>query len=125
MFSFARIRGAALTGEGFEVPGDFDPQAWFDREMGVWVPGRGEKPLVVELLFDKVVGTFARDREWHSGQVVEERADGVYVKFETNQTPEVLRFVLGQGHTVKVLGPPELVDMARGEIERMRRIYGA
>jgi predicted DNA-binding transcriptional regulator YafY len=37
--------------------------------------------------------------------------------------PEVLRWALGQGHTVKVLNPPELVAMVREEVEKMRGMY--
>jgi predicted DNA-binding transcriptional regulator YafY len=67
---------------------------------------------------------FALDREWHSGQEVEEREGGrVYVKFETSQMPEVLRFVLGQGRTVKALGPPELVEQIKAEVECVRGMY--
>jgi predicted DNA-binding transcriptional regulator YafY len=79
----------------------------------------------VELLFDKEIGTFALDRQWHSAQTVEEREGGsVYVKFETSQMPEALRFVLGQGHTVKALGPAELVERVKAESERVWRMYG-
>jgi predicted DNA-binding transcriptional regulator YafY len=38
--------------------------------------------------------------------------------------PEVLRWVLGQGHTVKALGPPELVEQVKAEAERVRGMYG-
>jgi hypothetical protein len=37
--------------------------------------------------------------------------------------PEVFRWVLGQGHTVKALGPTELVEMVKGESERVRGMY--
>jgi predicted DNA-binding transcriptional regulator YafY len=89
--------------------------------MGVWASSR--TPQTVELLFDKEIGIFALDRDWHSGQAVEEREDGVYVRFETSQMPEVLRFVLGQGHTVKVLGPSELVEQVKAETEKVRGMY--
>jgi predicted DNA-binding transcriptional regulator YafY len=38
--------------------------------------------------------------------------------------PEVLRFVLGQGHTVKVLKPATLAKMVKDEAERVRGMYG-
>ena len=43
----------------------------------------------------------------------------VDIKFNTTQIPEVL----GQGHTVKVLGPPELVEMVKAECDRVRGMY--
>jgi predicted DNA-binding transcriptional regulator YafY len=45
------------------------------------------------------------------------------VKFTTTQMPEVLRWVLGQGHTVKVLNPPELVKMVKDEVRNIQEIY--
>jgi predicted DNA-binding transcriptional regulator YafY len=91
--------------------------------MGVWASSR--VPQTVELLFDREIGIYALDRQWHSAQTVEERKDGsVYVKFETSQMPEVLGFVLGQGHTVKALGPAELVEKVKAESERVRGMYG-
>ena len=66
----------------------------------------------------------ALERQWHDTQTVEQKEDGsVYVKFTTTQMPEVLRWVLGQGHTVKVINPPELVEMVIGEVEKMRGMY--
>jgi predicted DNA-binding transcriptional regulator YafY len=78
----------------------------------------------VELLFEKEIGAYALDRKWHSTQTVESREDGsVYVKFTTTQMPEVLRWVLGQGHTVKALAPVELVEMVKAETAKVRGMY--
>jgi predicted DNA-binding transcriptional regulator YafY len=121
MFSFSRMKDAVLTKNHFTIPKGFNPHEYFDREMGVWASSR--TPQTVELLFDKEIGIFALDRDWHSGQAVEEREDGVYVRFETSQMPEVLRFVLGQGHTVKALGPEELVERVKTEAEKVRGMY--
>jgi predicted DNA-binding transcriptional regulator YafY len=123
MFAFSRIKNAALTKHHFTIPEDFNAHDYFDKEMGVWASSR--TPQTVELLFDKEIGTYALDRDWHSGQTVEEQKDGsVYISFKTNQMAEVLRFVLGQGHTVKALGPAELVERVKAEIEKMRGMYG-
>jgi predicted DNA-binding transcriptional regulator YafY len=79
----------------------------------------------VELLISGEIGTFALERQWHETQEVRQQEDGsVYVKFSTTQIPEVLRWVLGQGHTVKVLGPAELAEMVKAETEKVRGMYG-
>jgi predicted DNA-binding transcriptional regulator YafY len=122
MFAFSRIKNAALTKHHFTIPEGFNPHDYFDKEMGVWASSR--VPQTVELLFAKEIGTYASDRQWHSTQTIEERKDGsVYVKFKTSQMPEVLRFVLGQGHTVKALGPAELVERVKAEAEKVRGMY--
>jgi predicted DNA-binding transcriptional regulator YafY len=122
LFAFSRIRKAVLTKKTFSILDGFDPAVYFDKEMGVWASSR--KPFTVELLFDREIGAYALDRQWHSGQTTRPNDDGsVYVKFTTTQMPEVLRFVLGQGHTVKALAPMELVEKVKEEVEKMRRMY--
>ncbi len=122
IFSLGRMRNLSVGTERFSVPKDFKPSDYLDVEMGVWITDRA--PMMVELLVDKDVGTYALNRVWHSEQQVEEREDGsVYVKFPTTQKQEVLRWVLGQGHTVKVLGPQELIDDVRSELSRMAALY--
>jgi predicted DNA-binding transcriptional regulator YafY len=122
MFSLARIKNAVLTKNSFTVPACFHFEKYFDKDMGVWASSN--TPVAVELLIDNEIGTFALERQWHNTQKVEQRADGVYVKFTTTQMPEVLRWVLGQGHTVKALGPEELVNMVKEETEKVRGMYG-
>jgi predicted DNA-binding transcriptional regulator YafY len=122
MFSFSRVRNAALTDHHFTIPAGFKPEAYFDKAMGVFASAR--TPYTVELLAAHEIGTYALERQWHDTQTVEQREDGsVYVKFTTTQMPEVLRWVLGQGHTVKVLAPPELIGMMKSEAEKVRGMY--
>jgi predicted DNA-binding transcriptional regulator YafY len=122
MFAFSRVRKAALTSDHFPIPADFDPRAFFDAGMGVWASSR--TPQTIELLVDREIATFALERQWHDTQIVRQREDGsVYVRFTTTQTPEVLRWVLGQGHTVTVLNPPELIAQVKAELEKTRKKY--
>lgn len=123
IFSFSRMKNVRLTEKHFSLPKSFNPNDYFDAEMGVWLSDKTS--LEVELLFSVEIGTYAKNRIWHSEQVVEERADGsVYVKFKTTQKQELLRWILGQGHTVKVLAPPELVEDVKAELEKTREMYG-
>ncbi|MEE3313678.1 MAG: WYL domain-containing protein [Treponema sp.] len=122
IFSLGRMKNLKMTEKTFHMPEDFKPCDYFDAEMGVWF--NKTEPFEVELLFDKEIGTYAANRIWHSEQIVEERDDGsVYVRFKTTQKQEVLRWILGQGHTVKVLSPKELQKDVKAEIDRMREMY--
>jgi predicted DNA-binding transcriptional regulator YafY len=124
MFSFSRVRNVILTKKHFDIPKDFKPEDYFDKEMGVFASAK--TAYTVELLITDEIGTYALERQWHDTQKVEQRKDGsVYVKFTTTQIPEVLRWVLGQGHTVKVLNPPELIGMVKEETEKVREVYAA
>lgn len=123
IFSLGRMKNVRTESKKFIFPTDFNPHDYFDEDMGVWLSNK--TPLSVELLVDKEIGTYALNRFWHKGQTVEEREDGsVYVKFETTQKQEVLRWVLGQGHTVRVLAPQELVDEVRAECAKVAAMYG-
>ena len=122
MFSFSRVRNTVLTKNQYSIPKDFSSQEYFDKEIGVFASAR--TAYTVELLIFSEIGTYALERQWHNTQKVEQNEDGsVFVRFTTTQMPEVLRWVLGQGHTVKALWPPELVGMVKAEIEKVRGMY--
>jgi predicted DNA-binding transcriptional regulator YafY len=122
MFSFSRVKNLALTKKHFNIPQDFNAEEYFDKQMGVFISAK--TPYTVELLINSEIATFALERQWHDTQTVKQRKDGsVYVKFTTTQMPEVLRWVLGQGHTVKALAPPELIGMVKEEAEKVRGMY--
>ena len=123
IFSFGRMKNAVITNKKFDIPRDFKASDYFDSEMGVWLSDK--TPLEVELLFDREIATYATNRIWHTDQTLEERDDGsVYLKFKTTQKKELLRFILGQGHTVKVLAPQELVEEVKAELKRTTEMYG-
>ena len=122
IFSFSRMKDIKILKQKFGIQKDFKPSDYFDTEMGVWLSDK--TPLTIELLVDKEIGTYALNRIWHSEQIVEERQDGsIYVRFKTTQKHEIVRWILGQGHTVKVLGPVELIDEIKNEIDLMTSLY--
>lgn len=122
VFNMARIKNATQTKDKFKIPEDFKPENYFDKELGIWLSAK--QKFSVELLIDKEIGTFALERKMHSDQKLTENPDGsVLVQFETTQLPEVKRWVLGQGRTVKVLNPPELVQEILAETEAVRKMY--
>ena len=122
MFAFTRIKKAVLSKSTFIIPPDFDPNKYFDKEMGVWASY--QTPKTIELHFKKEAKMYATERIWHSSQTIKENKDGsITLKFTTTQIPEVFRWVLGQGHNVKVLKPAELVKMVQTEISKMKTIY--
>ena len=122
VFNFSRMKNVKDTNQKFEVPADFSPDKYFDKEIGIWLSATTK--YKVELLISKEIGTFALERSWNSNQVIKQNEDGsVYVSFETTQLPEVKRWVLGQGKTVKVLGPEELREEVVKEIKSISEIY--
>ena len=122
VFNMSRIKNPTETNDRFKIPADFKPENYFDKELGVWLSAK--QKYNVELLIDKEIGTFALERKMHSDQKITENPDGsVFVQFETTQLPEIKRWVLGQGRTVKVMNPPELVQEILAETEAMHKMY--
>ena len=122
IFNMSRIKNAEETESRFTVPASFKPEDYFDKEVGIWLSAK--QKYNVELLIDKEIGTFALERKLHSDQKIKENPDGsILVQFETTQLPEIKRWVLGQGKTVKVLNPPELVHDILSEIESVKKLY--
>ena len=122
VFNFSRMQNVTDSKEKFDIPEDFDPDKYFDKEIGIWLSAT--KKYTVELLISAEIGTFALERSWNKNQKIEQRDDGsVWVSFETTQLPEVKRWVLGQGKTVKVLNPPELIEQVREEVTAVLGMY--
>ena len=122
VFNFSRMQNVTESKEKFDIPKDFNPDKYFDKEIGIWLSAT--KKYIVELLISAEIGTFALERSWNKNQKVEQREDGsVWVSFETTQLPEVKRWVLGQGKTVKVLGPDELIAQVKEEVVAVLRMY--
>ena len=122
VFNFSRMQNVTESKEEFDIPEDFNPDKYFDKEIGIWL--KKKKKYTVELLISAEIGTFALERSWNKNQKIEQREDGsVWVSFETTQLPEVKRWVLGQGKTVKVLGPKELIEQVREEVTSVLGMY--
>ncbi|MCR5288621.1 MAG: transcriptional regulator [Treponema sp.] len=122
IFSFSRMQNVQLAKEHFEVPEDFNAKDYVDKTMGVWLSAKTK--YNVKLQFSSEIGTFAAEHIWHEGQTVVQNEDGsVIVSFETTQLPEVKRLVLGQGRTVKVLEPIELISSVKEEIQAIKEMY--
>ncbi len=122
VFNFSRMQNVTESKEEFDIPEDFNPDKYFDKEIGIWLSAT--KKYTVELLISAEIGTFALERSWNKNQKIEQREDGsVWVSFETTQLPEVKRWVLGQGKTVKVLGPDELITQVKEEVSAVLGMY--
>ena len=122
VFNFSRMQNVTESKEEFNIPEDFNPDKYFDKEIGIWLSAT--KKYTVELLISAEIGTFALERSWNKNQKIEQREDGsVWVSFETTQLPEVKRWVLGQGKTVKVLGPDELIAQVKDEVAAVLGMY--
>ena len=124
VFNLSRMKDAIESSQLFQLPSEFSPEQYFDKEIGVWLSAR--QKYTVEMLVSAEIGTFALERSWNSNQQMRQNEDGsVWISFETNQLPEVKRWVLGQGSTVRVLNPPELINQILYEVEEVISLYSS
>ena len=123
IFSFSRMSEIEVLKDwAFELPTGFTVEQYIDKNVGVWLNRR--EPFTVRLLFSASVSVFAEEHIWNEEQTVLVHEDkSVEVSFKTTQFEEIKRFVLGQGATVQVLEPLELVQAVQKEIEEMRSLY--
>lgn len=122
IFSFSRIKDVVFTDVVFTVPVDFDYHKYIDEEIGVWASSK--KSYKIRLRFSSEIATFVSEHIWSKKQTLIQNDDNtVDLCFETNQLPEVQRWVLGQGHTVQVLEPIELIENIKSEIIQIGKKY--
>ena len=107
IYALSRFKNPKITSEQFKIPEGFDISKEVDLSFGIW-HNTGD-PEEYELLFDASLANYIMEREWHKGQVMEQKEDGtVYLKFSSNQRPQVMSWVQGFGPAVTVLGPESL-----------------
>ncbi len=120
-FRVDRVRSIELLSEGFEVDEGFDRRAHFGRMFQHEVGG---ETRAIAVWFDGRTAPYIRERRWHPTQSLEEHADGaVTLRMDVPGLNEVKRWVLFYGAGARVLGPPELVEMVRAEVDGMRHFY--
>jgi predicted DNA-binding transcriptional regulator YafY len=102
------VSRAVLTDDRYEIP----PRFRLDRYLGsAWGVSRERVRSRVWLRFSAQVAPELNDVIWHRSQKRLDLADGrVELQFTVDGLGEILRWVLGFGAEVEILGPPELRD---------------
>jgi proteasome accessory factor B len=126
VFVLNKIRKVKNTGKHYKLPADFDysnlPKYFFMQDA-IITPS-AYKLYNFEFSFPKEVASEAIKKDYYVNQHIELREDGtVYVSFKSTQIHEIFNWVLGQGRKVKVLNPPELVNMIKREAQRVVQYY--
>lgn len=113
-----------LRDRSFTVPSDFrlDDVLFSAFELHVGNPAEAKR-VVIE--FAKERAAYARAREWHKSQTIEQQGDGsVRLSFTCVNFTPVVSWVLEWGPHAHVIEPPELVDLVVAELDAARRQYG-
>lgn len=120
-FTLSRMKDVVLK-EVFVPDPDYDKKVNIDPSFGIW--NNDNPPQKIELLFDKSINTYILERQWHKNQESHQNEDGsVYLSFESNQTQEILFWILKFGSQVKVLAPESLKQTVFEEHKKAASLY--
>jgi predicted DNA-binding transcriptional regulator YafY len=122
IYSINRFKKVNNTGKHFDIPTDFKVSNYIKKEVDV--SPADNKLFHFELSFPKEVASEAIEKTYYHNQHTKLCEDGtVYVSFRSTQLHGVFYWVLSEGHKVKVLNPPELVNMIKREAQRIVQYY--
>lgn len=121
-FGLSRIKNAKILENRFQIPEDFNFEKIAGAHFGIiW----GDKEYKVRIKFMADQAPYVRERDWHPAQSIKENKDGsIVLSFKTNHLYELKRWILSWGAGAKVLGPKELVDDIREELQNIAIHYG-
>jgi predicted DNA-binding transcriptional regulator YafY len=123
-YKVERIRSATLTTDRYEIPDDFDPDAWLANSWGIW--SSDSTPTArVRLRFDRSIAHRVREAVWHRSQELTELADGgVELAVTVAGTVEIRPWILSWGDGVEVLEPAELREAVAASVHAAAARYG-
>lgn len=120
-FAVSRMAEAEILDRYFAPPTDFDFEEFSGSHFGIMF-GKDEFPVAIR--FDIDSAPYAKERQWHPSQEIEELPEGeIVLRFTVNHLFEVKRWVLSWGKGATVLEPPELVDMVTDDLSSALASY--
>ena len=121
-FAVERIERIELLDANFEIPPDFDVEAYARGAFGI----AGGEPVDVEIEFDSDVTSYIRERIWHESQTLEDAArGGVVLRLSVAPSEELKSWIKGFIPHVRVLKPKRLAAEIGEELERARKAFPA
>ncbi len=107
-YKVERIQSATLTQDRYEIPADFDPDAWLANSWGIW--SSDSTPAVrVRLRFESSVAHRVREAVWHRSQELTELPKGrLELAVTVNGIVEIQPWIMSWGGAVEVLEPEAL-----------------
>ena len=121
-FKIDRIESAVISGEGFDIPDDFDEQELLKHAWGIWVGD--QQPVTVKLRFSPTVRKRVKESIWHPLERVTDTEDGGCIwSVDVAEWREMLPWVRGWGADVEVLEPKELRNALTREAQELAELY--
>jgi predicted DNA-binding transcriptional regulator YafY len=122
-FHLARMGKKVVLGRGFTVGEEFNLEEVRKDAFGAFI---GTKRHKVHLIFDQVAAPFVCEKKWNNSQSIKERKDGsVEFKITVCDLTEIKAWILSWGAHAQVMGPKELVEGIKSDLERSLENYNA
>lgn len=104
LFAVDRMDAAGLfKGSSFEIPEDYDPDAFFEGQLGLWqTDGPPER---VRLAFEPSAAWWARERSWPGFVGWSVNGQRHILELDVPVTPEVIAWATAWGPGLEVLAP--------------------
>lgn len=116
-----RIQKAALTTAKFEPHTEVTPATLLEHSWGVWY---GKELHEVKLHFAPSVAARVQETIWHPSQEIEVLEDGsLYWTVRIAGMLELVSWIRGWGHEVKVLAPEPLKQEIAESLRQAARLY--
>ena len=123
-YKVERIRSATLTTDRYDIPDDFDPDAWLANSWGIW-SSDGTPTVRIRVRFDGSVAHRVREAVWHRSQVITELIDGgLELAVMIAGIVEIQPWILSWGGAAEVLEPAELREAVASAVRRAAERYG-
>ena len=105
IFALDRIKMLSQTDEDFEIPEDFDLEAFMKPSFGVF---HGET-VRVKIWFSADIAGYIKEKIWHESQNIHTRKDGsIIFEAEVSGTDEIKFWIMSWGSKALVLEPESL-----------------
>jgi predicted DNA-binding transcriptional regulator YafY len=122
-YKVERIRQATLTQDRYDIPADFDPDAWLANSWGIWSSDSTPAERI-RLRFDPSVAHRVKEAVWHRSQELTELPDGsVELAVTVAGTVEIGPWVLSWGGAVEVLEPDALRESVAASVRQASDRY--
>jgi predicted DNA-binding transcriptional regulator YafY len=120
-FAAHRFRKAVLTEERFTPRRGVSSRAALAHAFRIW---RSETVQRVRIRFSPRIATLILERRWHASQRAERADDGsVTLELDVAGFEEIERWILAWGSEAQALGPDELVERVRNQLEAAASLY--
>lgn len=121
-FKLCRISEYEVLDELFTRDEAFDLEKAMKNCLGIYK----DKEYDIKLKIKYPISQIVKEKIWVENQVIKDVGDGSIVyKAKMRGLAEIKTWILGMGSQVEVIGPEEIVEEIRGEIEKMKNLYCA